>query len=377
MPKKKRHLAVSLFSGAGGMDLGVINAGFEILACIELDPHCCETLRCAATREKRNTRIYEENIRSIDPIRLQQELGVIPGELDLLCGGSPCQAFSQIGKRAALNDDRGMMLFEIVRFAKILLPKVILIEQVKGLLNIADDKGKKGGVFDELITELRLLGYQPKWKIINSADYGVPQLRQRVFIVATYGTNGFEFPAPTHAPLDKASGLFALTPYITVGEALNNLGEPDTLEHFQVSNSHFDITPPGDRKRINGVSEGSHLARELHLPKSQRGGLTKKDTTKYRRLSRTELSNTLRCGEIFFHPTENRYLTPREYLRIHGYPDSYYLRGPIRSRSGRVRNLDQHRQVANSVPPPVAFHLAKQILTLLSCQKSLKFTATH
>lgn len=128
--------------------------------------------------------------------------------------------------------------------------------------------------------------------------------------------------------------------------------------------------------RIHGVPEGAHLAAQHHLPAEQRCNLTKKDTTKFRRLSRNDLALTLRCGEIFFHPTEDRYLTPREYMRLHGYPDDYVLKGPIRGRSGRVRNLDQHRQIANSVPPPVAKTIGKEILRTIECQKSLKSLAT-
>jgi DNA (cytosine-5)-methyltransferase 1 len=113
------------------------------------------------------------------------------------------------------------------------------------------------------------------------------------------------------------------------------------------------------------------------LPKEQLRNLTKKDTTKFKRLSRQEPSNTLRCGEIFFHPKENRYLTPREYMRIHGYPDSYILRGPIRGRSGRVRHLDQHRQIANSVPPPIARLLAEEVLKVLNAKKQSKPENRH
>src|ERR1017187_10150946 len=93
--------------------------------------------------------------------------------------------------------------------------------------------------------------------------------------------------------------------------------------------------------------------------------LTKKDKTKFRRLSRNEPSITLRGGEAFYHPVEDRYLTPREYMRLHGYPDDYLLKGPIRGRTGTVRNLDQHWQVANSVPPPVAKYIAEAILRTL------------
>src|SRR5262252_5849192 len=102
MPKKtatRREIksALSLFSGAGGLDIGVMQAGFDVLACIEIDPHCCDTLRDAATRERRNTRVIEDDIRAVDPASLMRELSLKPGALDLLCGGSPCQSFSQIG----------------------------------------------------------------------------------------------------------------------------------------------------------------------------------------------------------------------------------------------------------------------------------------
>jgi len=363
MPKKLK--AISLFSGAGGMDIGVMQAGFEILACIEFDPYACETLRANISREKRKTKVIEADIRKVDPVELMAELGLQSGELDLLCGGPPCQAFSQIGKRHSLQDERGLLLFEMTRFAKAFKPRAILIEQVKGLLNAEDEQGKPGGVFEQLLNRLEKLEYVPKWKVVNAAEYGVPQLRQRVFIVSTEKPNGFQFPFPTHGASKKALPLFPLPPYVTVGEALEGLGKPCKQNGYIPENSHLDVTPDGDRYRISGVPEGSHLAAQLHLPKKQRCNLTKKDTTKFKRLSRYEPSNTLRCGEIFFHPLENRYLTPREYMRLHGYPDDYILKGPIRGRSGRVRHLDQHRLVANSVPPPVARILAKEIIKTL------------
>ncbi len=344
------------------MDMGVTQAGFNVLACIEIDPHCITTLRQAVISERRTTLIIEDDIRAVDPEILRYKLWLEAGELDLLYGGSPCQAFSQIGKRGCLEDERGMLLFEFVRFAEIFKPKVIMIEQVKGLLNAPDQAGKKGGVYELLIAQLKALGYTPKMKVINAAHYGVPQIRQRVFIVATTNKMPFEFPEPTHEdPKKQDYTLFPLQTFQTVGEALIGLNNPIPMEGYQPNDSHFDITPSGDRRRIHGVPEGSHLAKELHLPAEQRCNLTKKDTTKFRRLHRNELSNTLRGGEIFFHPTEDRYLTPREYMRLHGYPDTYLLKGPIRGRSGRVRHLDQHRQVANSVPPPVARVISEAI----------------
>ena len=371
--------ALSLFSGAGGMDLGVAEAGFEILASIENDPYCCETLRFAAELEILKTKVIEADIKNVDPLQLMTELGLQIGELNLLFGGPPCQPFSQIGKKKGLEDERGLLLFQMTRFAETFQPKVIFIEQVKGLLSARGKNGEKGAILQLLLTELEALGYVPKWKVINAANYGVPQLRERVFIIATKEFNGFRFPEPTHIPKIQPSLLNNLKPYVTVGEVIAGLGQPELKngKDYQREDGHVDPTPDGDRFRINGVPEGSYLAAQAgRLPKEQIKGLTKKDTTKFLRASRFKPAKTLRGGEIFFHPTENRYLTPREYMRIHGFSDSYLLKGPIRGRSGRVRNLDQYRQIANSVPPPVAKILAQEIYHRLLCQKSSSFSAT-
>ena len=364
--------ALSLFSGAGGMDIGIKKAGFNIIAAIEVDKYCCETLRAAVKREQTSTVIYESDIRNIEPSWLGAELGVEPFHLDLLFGGPPCQPFSLAGKQNGLADSRGPLLFEIIRFANYLKPKAILLEQVKGLLSAKDINKKKGGVFEQLISELENIGYIPKWQLCSAADYGVPQLRERIFVIATRGKNGFEFPAQTHTPLENIPNLFGHLPYVTVGDVLEGLGEPAPkikgVTIYDREDSHVDVTPPRDRERISQVPEGSNLAAQTHLDKELRCNLSPKDTTKYLRLNRKKPSNTLRCGEIFYHPTEDRYLTPREYMRIHGYDDDYILRGPIRSRTGTVKNLDQHRQVANSVPPPLAYAMGNEIRRYLNEQ---------
>ncbi|MFM8332779.1 MAG: DNA cytosine methyltransferase [Candidatus Methylumidiphilus sp.] len=361
--------AISLFSGAGGMDIGVRQAGFAILAEIEHDEHCCATLRAAAEREKTQTNVIQADIKTLDPAALSAALSIQPGDLDLLFGGPPCQSFSLAGKQLGLDDERGPLLFEIIRFAKHLQPKVILLEQVKGLLSAKGVHNRRGEVFESFLMKLEAIGYLPKWRVIMAADFGVPQLRERLFVVATRGHNGFAFPDITHAPQAECNGLFALTPYVGIGAVISDLGAPSPKVRGQTvyarEDSHVDVTPERDRERIAQVPEGSHLAAQVHLGEELRRGLSPKDTTKYLRLHRNRPSNTLRCGEIFYHPTENRYLTPRECMRIHGYPDNYYLKGPIRSRTGTVRNLDQHRQVANSVPPPLAKILAAKILDYL------------
>ena len=357
--------ALSLFSGAGGMDIGVRQSGFEVLADIEADEHCCATLRAAVVREKNATQVIQADIKTVNPSQLLSDLNLAVGELDLLFGGPPCQSFSLAGKQRGLADVRGPLLFEIVRFAQQLKPKVIWLEQVKGLLSAKGEKGQRGEIFELFLNELEAIGYVPKWQVVMAADFGVPQLRERLFVVATRDHNGFSFPERTHAPLAVCDDLFPLCPYLGTGVVIDGLGVPDAKVRGQTvyarEDSHVDVTPARDRERIAQVPEGGHLAAQIHLDIGLRKGLSAKDTTKYLRLHRARPSNTLRCGEIFYHPTEDRYLTPREYMRIHGYPDDYLLKGPIRSRTGTVRNLDQHRQVANSVPPPLAKAIATQI----------------
>ncbi len=370
--KNSARKSISLFSGAGGMDIGIRDAGFEILAEIELDEHCCSTLRANEENQDGNTRIIQADIRSISPQILMKDLDLGKGNLDLLFGGPPCQSFSLAGKQLGLHDERGLLLFEIIRFADTLRPKVILLEQVKGLLSSKGSENQRGEVFDKLLSELDRINYTPKWRVVLAADYGVPQLRERLFLVATSSQNGFVFPEPTHAPLEECKGLFPREPYVGIGKIIGGLGKPDPKIRgktiYERLDSHVDVTPPRDRERIAQVPEGSYLAAQTHLGEELRCGLTSKDTTKYLRLHRKRPSNTLRCGEIFFHPLEDRYLTPREYMRIHGYLDDYVLKGPIRSRTGSVRNLDQHRQVANSVPPPLAKVLGLQIKRFLNEQ---------
>ena len=373
--KEKTNLtAMSLFSGAGGLDIGVIQAGFDVLSCVELDPNACATLRHAVSKRNGNTIIFEGDIKAFSPEQMLQAVGKEPGEVDLLFGGPPCQAFSLIGKQKALDDERGMLLFQMIRYTKAIRPRVVLMEQVKGLLSAKDANGLRGGVLQMLLKDFSELGYVAKYKVCLAADYGAAQLRERVILVATRDQNGFEFPQPLYQNPTESNLFCDLPPWRTVGEVLEGLGTPSpkqkgTTLYPEECRNHVDVTPERDRERIHYVPEGLYLASQKKLPKDILGNLQPRDTTKYLRLHRQKPSNTLRCGEIFFHPTEDRYLTPREYMRIHGYPDDYVLMGPIRSRTGKVKNLDQHRQVANSVPPPLAKAIASQIRDYLGTMK--------
>jgi DNA (cytosine-5)-methyltransferase 1 len=344
---------LSLFSGIGGLDYGLHKSGFKPIFCAEIDPNASATLSQWLSSQQIDCNIATDATK-VEPEFLIKELGLIPGELDLLAGGPPCQSFSLIGKRNSLIDERGLLLFEIIRYARVFLPKVILIEQVKGLLSAPCLKNYKGGVLIDLVKELKEIGYQVNYQVLKASDFGIPQLRERLFIVATKEKK-FVFPSSTHYPLDKLQNtLFhqIFKPYVTVHDAIADLPSPVYKSEQEIIPNHVDITPQRDKVRIHGVPEGQCLARQTNLPSEQRQRLDpRKDTTKFRRLSWQEPSLTLRGGEVFYHPSEDRYLTPRECMRLHGFPDEYILIGPIRGRCGNVKNLDQHRMVANSVPP--------------------------
>ena len=351
--------ALSIFSGCGGLDIGVESAGFENVANIELDEYASKTLQAWRELRGKNNDIIKKDIKEIDPRIFKDK------NIQLLHGGPPCQAFSLIGKRMSLDDPRGLLLFETIRFAEIIKPKAILIENVKGLLSAPDEKGNKGGAFDLFIKELSRLNYVSKWAVINSADYGIPQRRERVFIIATLGKNGFTFPNPTHSEEVEDLTLFPLQPYENTWKHISNLPKPVKKGEKENFPNHIDVTPERDIERISYVPEGSYLACQENAPDSIKMNLTKKDTTKFRRLAKGDPALTLRGGEIFYHPTENRYLTPREYMRLHTFPDELILQGPIRGRSGTVKNLDQHRQIANAVPPKLAELIAKELIKVL------------
>ena len=362
--------AISLFSGIGGLDEGLHHAGFTPLFCSELDDHAFKSLQHWCER-KNVTPLLGRDINEIEPRSLKLKLNLKTNELDILAGGPPCQSFSLIGSRKAMEDDRGLLLLKMVEFARIFKPKAVLIEQVKGLLSAKGSDGKSGSALSSIISDLENIGYSVNYKVLRAADYGAPQLRDRVFIVGLYGRKKFIFPEPTHFDIEKMSSTQNLfqngLPYLTVKDAIGDLPNPTKKGEYEFIPSHVDITPDRDIERITGVPEGECLARQLHLPPEQRLKLNpEKDTTKFRRMAWDRPALTLRGGEAFYHPTENRYLTPREYLRIHGFSDEHILFGPIRGRSGSVRDLDQHRLVANAVPPPLAKAVAEAIFKQLS-----------
>ena len=343
----RKPAAISLFAGAGGLDIGVDAAGFRTTCAVELDTHCVSTL----LRNARGKTVWQVDVRALDPNGVATSLNLKPGELGLLHGGPPCQPFSQIGKKAGIDDPRGQLAFQMVRFADGIRPAAVLIEQVPKFLDARAAHDMT--MLDVLSQEFSRIGYDLRATVLDAADHGVPQKRKRAIIVAVPKGQAFEFP------------LVGGGQPTTVGEAINDLPEAVPPGRDPLVPNHIDITPPRDRHRISFVAEGEWLSKAKDAPSDVVQRLTPKDSTKFRRLHRDLPSLTLRCGEALYHPFEDRYLTPREAARIQGFPDRHVFVGPIRRRTGTVRDLDQHRQVANAVPPPLAKSVAAMVKSAL------------
>ena len=340
--------ALSLFAGAGGLDIGVDQAGFRTTCSIELDPHCVSTLQ----RNARGKRVWQVDVRALDPVRVADILGIRRGDLALLHGGPPCQPFSQIGKQKGLDDPQGLLAFEMLRFANALRPAAVMIEQVPRFPQATVTATTT--VKDILSERFYEIGYDLHAAMLDAVDYGVAQRRKRAIIVCLRRGASFNFPSPR---------FFGMVP--NVGDAIDDLPAAVSPDRTPLAPNHVDITPKRDRERISYVPEGLWLSKVDDVPAEILQKLTKKDTTKFRRLDRKRPSPTLRCGEALYHPSEDRYLTPRESARLQGFPDGHVFEGPLRRRTGTVRDLDQHRQVANAVPPPLAAAVAENLRSAL------------
>ena len=174
---------IDLFAGIGGFRLGMESAGHECVAFCEIDKFARASYKAIHNTEG------EIELHDITTVTDEEIRGI--GHVDVICGGFPCQAFSIAGARRGFEDTRGTLFFEIARFAAILKPKYLFLENVKGLLNHG-----KGDTFETILSALDELGYDVEWQVLNSKDFGVPQNRERVYIVGRLrGTGGREvFP---------------------------------------------------------------------------------------------------------------------------------------------------------------------------------------
>jgi DNA (cytosine-5)-methyltransferase 1 len=346
---------ISLFSGAGGMDLGLEAVGFNSVYVTDIDDHCCRTLEAAKRRSAeldkpflRFAKIAKDDIRDTSGKTILRALKLKQGEIDLLCGGPPCQAFSVFGKRRGREDPRGSLVFDYLRIISEVKPKAFVFENVYGLLTI-----EGGQIFRELCERLRRpkrgLRYELSIFRLNAADYGVPQHRDRVFIIGH--SAGLKIPKipPICGPSDFLSG-FGLFPQRTVAQALRGLppiGNVRPPNHFGRTHSERIIT------RYASMSPGQ---RDSH--------------TRINKLDLTKPSFTIIVGSDagggkgHIHPIEPREVTPRESARIQTFPDWWDFSGTSRH---------PIRQVGNAVPPLLAAAVGNAIRTCLFGRKPVHF----
>jgi DNA (cytosine-5)-methyltransferase 1 len=360
-----RPVAVDLFCGAGGLSLGLERAGFNVALGLDSNKHVVETYRA-----NHKGVMLHADVRDVNGADLVVEAGV--SQVDLLAGGPSCQGFSTHGKRLA-DDDRNFLYQEFMRLVADVRPATVLMENVKGLL-IA----RKGAYREEVIESFRALGYQVVGQVLLAADYGIPQLRERVFFLATRLGDNLTLPIPSHgSPNTLPVQNGQLRPYVTLDEAIGDL--PQIGDSSRVDPLPYSLSPiseyqrarrEGSKEVYNHVSRPlSQLARSVieqlgpgqglraippeRLParfhrmrRISTGELRRDCTTLYHRLSPAQPSYTITCNftnvsaGAFAHPYELRAITAREAARLQSFPDSF-----------RFLGHSIPHQIGNAVPP--------------------------
>lgn len=335
--------AVGLFVGAGGLDLGFRQAGFQLLAASDVEPEA------KATHQKNwpSVPFILEDIRALTVDQIAEATkGRRP---DVVIGGPPCQGFSTLGSRLSA-DPRNDLVDAFIRIIEGLRPQAVVIENVRAIATEYNGRYR-----DYILSRLKEIGYSASFSILNAADYGVPQLRRRAFFVAFADPRiAYSFPAPTHGP--------GLLPYETVGKAIMDLAErgEEVANHQALKHSEKVVA------RYKFIKEGGMLPKSSDLPEEIR---RENFGSTYKRLDRNAPSLTIVPGNnaLPVHPTLHRSLTPREAARIQSFPDDYIFTG------------DRRRQcilVGNAVPPrlgkAIAHSVWQHILPLTGAMADLR-----
>ena len=334
----RSYKIIELFAGAGGLALGLEKAGFQSLLLNEIDRDACETL-------KKNR--FDWNVENCDV--KDYDFTKFKNKVDLLTGGFPCQAFSYAGQKLGFSDTRGTLFYEFARAVKETNPKVILAENVKGL--VSHNSGKTLETIKDIIDEIGYKLVEPK--VLKAIFYKVPQKRERIFLVAIRKDLSkfvnFTYPA-------KFPKIFTLRDALKKGALFNN----------DVPISEGQIYPERKKEIMSKVPQGGYwkdlpdnLQREYMRGSYFLGG---GKTGLARRLSWDEPSLTLTCAPAQkqterCHPDETRPLTFREYARIQTFPDEWQFSGSLSS---------IYKQIGNAVPINLAYAVGRSLVNLLN-----------
>jgi len=335
VPVGLRPTVVSLFSGAGGLDKGLELAGFKTVFATDLHEPNCQTLR----RNFPDAAVVRANIADLTGAQVLSALRMGQGNVDVVAGGPPCQSFTILGKRLSFQDPRGALIYDFVRIIREIRPRAFLFENVKGIMTVNSGKDWR-----ELLAYFGSeTSYEIDFELLNAADYGVPQFRERVFVIGLRdGVSGFNWPSPTHVPPDKRLLIKAgMRPYVTVRQALRRVdGLPNHLKRIhgpRVAGRYAKIAP-GDRDRTDHTD----------------------------RLAQNEPAGTVLVGSSagggrpHIHPTEHRHITVREAARLQSFPDDFVFESTP---------TWQYRQVGNAVPPLLTKAIGERLLETLAVKQ--------
>lgn len=346
---------VSLFSGAMGLDIGLERAGLHTAVCVEMNKLACQTIRA-------NTHIpvIENDITKVSTQDILQAAALQKEDVFMVVGGPPCQAFSTAGKRLSLQDFRGNVIVNYLRVVEEISPPYFILENVRGILSTPlnavpteyEDEYSEvveipGSVTYFLWNEFRKLGYDVSFGLFNSANYGVPQIRERVIM---FGSKNGRIPLPS--PTHSETGIETGQKWLSIAEAFEGLGKQE--QYLEI--------PQRIRKFLAHIKEGENWnALPAEMKKEAMGKSFELDGGKtgfFRRLSLSRPSPTLLTSPIMnatllAHPTEMRSLSIQEYARIQQFPDTWQLHGKL---------TDVFKQIGNAVPTGLGYIAGKTVL---------------
>lgn len=364
-PVRRQLTAADLFAGAGGLSVGLLRAGFKVISAVERDPQAADTYQA----NHPETKLIRADVTGVSADDLLTDRR---RRLDLLAAGPPCQGFSIKGQRKG-SHPANAMIDQCLRLARALQPRAILIENVQGLLSL-----QRGYYFDRLFTGLErihTLGqrlYDVSHEVLNAAEYGLPQVRRRLFIVAVEKGADWAWPTPTTAPGDvtlwdaigdlpaDTAPADKMIEYRLSFEKASEYARSLRAEFHAVTNHHTKRLEELRLSRLEVLKEGQN---RKHLPEDLRAG---GHDTKYRRLRAESPAPTLTAHmgkdlSDFIHPKLARTLTVREAARLQGFPDAYEFLGSQAS---------QFKQVGNAVPVLLAKALGESLRDLLAVGRS-------
>lgn len=325
--KKRKYTAIDLFAGAGGTALGLENAGFQHLLLNEFDKNAAATLRLNRTAWN----VIADSIANIDftPYR---------GEVDLVEGGFPCQAFSYAGRKMGFEDARGTLFYQFARAIKEVNPKIAIGENVRGLLT--HDGGK---TLETMVSILEELGYRVAYRVVRSQYLDVPQKRERLLIFAL--RNDIEQPIVFPKEKDYT---------ISLRDALKDCPKSDGQKYSEYKSKIMNLIPQGGYWRDLPKALQQEYMGASFLMGGGKTGMA-------RRLSWDEPSLTLTCNPAQkqterCHPEETRPLTVREYARIQTFPDDWKFAGSVSA---------QYKQIGNAVPVNLGYYMGKSAIAIL------------